>query len=150
MNDLKEKAKAIIAKGRALNDSDLIQMGLDLLDSYSPEEPIIVSSIAEVQTKKEPISMVNTNQFIMSSKRTEQKSGKEKLYVGPRENKYSDNGEDKNIITPKVEPTARNRPNIENQKVLQVCETCGKKEKVLPLYARDYYRCESCLLKGKS
>jgi len=33
MNDLKEQAKKIIAKGKALGDLELINMGLDMLDA---------------------------------------------------------------------------------------------------------------------
>jgi predicted Zn-ribbon and HTH transcriptional regulator len=36
MSDLLEKAKQIIAKGKALQDPDLIQMGMDLLEEMGP------------------------------------------------------------------------------------------------------------------
>jgi hypothetical protein len=35
MSDLKEQAKKIIAKGKMLNDPELINMGLEMLEVYS-------------------------------------------------------------------------------------------------------------------
>jgi len=40
MIDMLKNAKDLIAKGKVLNDPDLIQMGMDLLEQYSPSEPI--------------------------------------------------------------------------------------------------------------
>jgi hypothetical protein len=152
MNDLKEQAKIIIAKGKSLNDPELVRMGLEMLDAYSasamPTEAAPPVKTASSSTR------LDMSQFTMSSKGSNNiidKSGKKQsIYIGPRENKYQDDGEHKDILTPKVEPTERTRKSVEQQKVTQTCEVCGKIEKVLPLYVREFYRCESCLLKGKA
>lgn len=160
MTDLKEQAKKVIAKGKALNDPELIRMGLEMLDAYSgeTEEQQVVMPIApSPEIKKTNISSLSrfdVSQFTMSKAGSNviDKSGKKQpLYTGPRENKYQDDGSDgKDILTPQIKPTERTRKSVEQQKIIQVCEVCGKEERVLPLYVRDYYRCDSCLLKGKS
>ena len=40
MNDLKEQAKKILAKGKELNDPDLIGMALEMLEAYQPQVDI--------------------------------------------------------------------------------------------------------------
>lgn len=163
MTDLKEQAKKVIAKGKALNDPELVRMGLEMLDAYNvdtEQEQEVVMPIAPSPEVKKIITPITTagkfdmEQFTMSKAGSNiiDKSGKkQQIYIGPRSNKYEDDGvEAKDIKTPDVKPTERARKSVEEQKVLQVCEICGKKEKVLPLYIRDYYRCDSCLLKGKS
>jgi hypothetical protein len=159
MNDLKEQAKRIIAKGKTLNDPELIRMGLEMLDAYSDEVSPVASSPLPSEIKK-PTSITSNagkfdmDQFTMSKTGSNviDKSGKRQpIYIGPRQNKYADDGiEHKDIVTPQVQPIERSRKSVDATKVDQVCEVCGKKEKVLPLYARDFYRCETCLLKGKA
>lgn len=39
MIDMLKNAKDLIAKGKALGDPELIQMGMDLLDQYTPNDP---------------------------------------------------------------------------------------------------------------
>jgi len=158
-SDLKEQAKRIIAKGKTLNDPELVRMGLEMLDAYAEELDVVTTVAAPVEIKKTGTPIVTAGKFDMEqftmSKATSNvidRSGKRQpIYVGPRENKYADDGvEAKDIKTPSVQPTERSRKSIDAVKVEQKCEVCGKAEKVLPLYAREFYRCESCLLKGKS
>jgi hypothetical protein len=158
MNDLKEQAKKIIAKGKTLNDPELIRMGLDMLDAYGedvnpPPIPATVTVMPEVK-KITTAGKFDMDQFTMSKSGSNviDKSGKKQpIYIGQRQNKYEDDGIDhKDIITPKVQPTERNRKAADSTKINQTCQICGKIENVLPIYARDFYRCESCLLKGKS
>jgi hypothetical protein len=158
-SDLKEQAKKIIAKGKILNDPELVRMGLEMLDAYV-EESNVVTTVAVASEVKKIITPITTagkfdmEQFTMSKATSNviDRSGKRQpIYVGPRQNKYEDDGvEAKDIKTPSVQPTERSRKSIDATKVEQKCEVCGKAEKVLPLYAREFYRCESCLLKGKS
>ena len=159
MTDLKEQAKRIIAKGKQLNDPELIKMGADMLDAYEVDETNLIAAIAvppEVKKTITPIASAgkfDMSQFTMSkaSSNVIDRSGKKQsIYIGPRNNKYKDEGEHKDIVTPQVTPTERTRRSVEEQKVTQTCEVCGKVEKVLPIYAREFYRCESCLLKGKA
>jgi len=159
MNDLKEQAKIIIAKGKTLNDPELIRMGLEMLDAYTGESDLVATIAVPPETKKTitPIATagkLDMGQFTMSkvgsSLKVDKNGKKQQIYVGPRENKYHDEGEHKDIVTPDVKPTERTRKSSEQQKVKQTCEVCGKQELVLPLYVRDFYRCDSCLLKGKA
>jgi hypothetical protein len=155
MNDLKEQAKRIIAKGKSLNDPELVRMGLEMLDAYGEESIPVDSDITKrVATPVAMAGKFDMEQFTMSKSTSNviDKNGKRQaIYTGPRENKYADDGiEHKDITTPKVQPTERTRKSAEVSKVNQTCEVCGKVEKVLPLYAREFYRCESCLLKGKA
>ena len=159
MNDLNEQAKKIIAKGKVLNDPELIKMGLDMLDAYAVTEDTTEDEPVKSTSIRSPISTAgkfDMGQFTMSKATSNviDKNGKKQpIYVGARENKYIDDGKehkDGKNITPDVELATRNRAPVEKQKKEQKCEVCGKIEKVLPLYVRDFYRCESCLLKGKS
>ena len=166
MNDLKEQAKKVIAKGKALNDPELVRMGLEMLDAYGEdvmqEQEIvmpIVPSVPSIETKKTttPIATAgkfDMNQFAMSKSKSNviDKSGKKQpIYIGPRDNKYSDDGlEAKDVKTPDTPRVERARKPAEATKVEMTCQVCGKKEKVLRDYIyTEYYRCESCLLKGK-
>jgi len=159
MTDLKEQAKRVIAKGKALNDPELVRMGLEMLDAYSgdveQEQEIVMPIVPTPEVKRVTTAgKFDMDQFTMSKSGSNviDKSGKkQQIYIGPRKNKYEDDGKEaKDIVTPFVQPTERARASSEDTKVLQTCEVCGKREKVLPIYAREFYRCESCLLKGKA
>lgn len=153
-NELKEQAKKIIAKGKMLNDPELIKMGLDMLETYgsSKDHPV------ETDDLKNKINYTagkfDMGQFAMqktSSTLLENGGRKQPIYIGTRDNKFLDDGvEYKDIKTPEVSRAERSRKPISQQLVEQKCQICGKIEKVLPLYAREFYRCETCLLKGKS
>jgi len=172
MSDLKEQAKKIIAKGKALGDVELINMGLDMLDGFDAAKdlldekiqlaktplidriPSIIPTPSQRQHMKAASSKFDiTDQFRVNKESViSAKYGKKvSVLVSERNNKFTDDGvEAKDIETPSVQPTERSRKSIDAVKVEQKCEVCGKAEKVLPLYAREFYRCESCLLKGKS
>jgi hypothetical protein len=121
-NDLKEQAKRIIAKGKSLNDSELIRMGLEMLDVYDESNIVASTSVSpEVQKIIVPTATAgkfDMDQFIMSKANSNviDKSGKRQtVYTGPRKNNYTDDGiEAKDIKTPSVEPTERNRKSVEN------------------------------------
>jgi len=156
-SDLKEQAKKIIAKGKTLNDPELIRMGLEMLDVYEDEPEVVLTKLPSLEPKKN--NPPSSNKFDMSQfamqKNTStigKKNRKQPIEIGPRANAFLDDGKehrDNKNLTPVVELATRNRAPVEKQKVDQKCEVCGKVEKVLPLYAREFYRCESCLLKGK-
>jgi hypothetical protein len=149
-SDLKEQAKKIIAKGKTLNDPELIKMGLDMLDAYTD-----IIEPTEVQSVKSPVSNAgkfDMEQFTMSkatSNVIDKMGKKQSIYIGPRENKYKDDGvEHKEIKTPFVEPTERAR---KSDIVTATCSICGKVEKVNKIFTtmKEVYRCDSCILKGK-
>ena len=66
MIDMLKNAKDLIAKGKALGDPELIQIGMDLLEQYSPKDdpsvpggyteviPEIPDVTVEVEVAKEP------------------------------------------------------------------------------------------------
>lgn len=147
MSDLKEAAKKIIAKGKLLNDPELINMGLEMLEGYSETE-VQPATVAVMEKPKSDI----TDQFRVENKSSiDTKFGRKvPVSTGRRENKWVD---DKTEAvehigkTPPVQRTQKRRP---VNKVEVICTTCGKKQKVLKeLLYTESYRCDSCILKGK-
>ena len=152
MSDLKEQAKKIIAKGKLLNDVELINMGLDMLESIGTSDSAIEPA------KEAPTAIINkfdiTDQFrVRKESVIAAKYGKKvSVLVGERNNKFIDDGNDSSDLkgkTPDFKPTERNR---KVKKVAATCQVCGKVEHVNEIFTvgREFYRCESCVLKGKS
>lgn len=158
MTDLKEQAKKIIAKGRLLNDTELINMGLDMLDALPgmESEPVEQSVKPTVELRKQVISSVRnsdiTEQFRVENKAPiDVKYGKKiPLSAGVRENKFLDDGAeaaDLKGTTPPAKPKTRRKVN----KVEMICTVCGKQQKVLKdLLYTEAYRCDDCIMKGKA
>jgi hypothetical protein len=150
MNDLKDKAEKLIQRGKATNDFDLIRMGMDVLEALEsqPEpQPKQTSTIEKANNKFDMSQFTMQKSNVANSKINK----KQPISIEKRINQFLDDGsEAKDVKTPQVELTERNRKPVEQNKVEQKCQICGKSELVLPIYAREYYRCESCLLKGKS
>ena len=88
MNDLKEQAKKIIAKGKLLNDPELLKMGLDMLDAYqeTPEDKPMEKEISSGSDF--------TAQFRVTNNSTvNRKYGKKiQLAAGERPNLFMDDG----------------------------------------------------------
>lgn len=171
MTDLKEQAKKIIAKGKALQDPELIQMGLDMLDQFEgpsvieTAEPVknVSQSKAKLKSKnkttvksnvaavEKSTSTVTMPDFTMNRKEKQSKYGKSKSILNDvRYNAFTDDKTEAmgpEFKTPSFTPTQR-RPPVDKQKVEQTCEMCGKKDRVLPIYSREFYRCDACLMKG--
>jgi hypothetical protein len=148
MNDLKDKAEKLIQRGKATNDFDLIRMGMDVLEALESQPQPKQTLIVEKTNSKFDIG-----QFTMqkSNAMNSKINKKQTITIEKRVNQFLDDGsEAKDVKTPKVDLVERNRKSINENKVEQQCQLCGKSESVLPIYAREYYRCESCLLKGKS
>jgi hypothetical protein len=61
MTDLKEQAKKIIAKGKILNDPELIKMGLDMLDAMPDQEDIIEKGENFIKVFPELSKLFETN-----------------------------------------------------------------------------------------
>lgn len=161
MNDLKEQAKKIIAKGKALGDIELINMGLDMLDAIpeldvgqsTVEDKILETTINKKTYPKQLFDSRNiTEQFRVENKTPiDTKYGKKiPVAIGSRENKFIDDGVEAVDLIGKTPPSPPKQKRKVN-KVEMVCQVCGKKEKVLKeLVFSEYYRCESCLMKGKT
>lgn len=149
MNDLKDRAEKLIKRGKDSGDFDLIRMGMDILDALD-SKPVAKPTII---TDKVNSNKFDMGQFTMqkSSVANAKINKKQPILIEKRVNQFLDDGtEAKDVKTPATERVERNRKPSEQNKVEQKCQTCGKSELVLPIYAREYYRCENCLLKGKS
>lgn len=151
MTSLKEQAKKIIAKGKTLNDPELIRMGLDMLEGVDEEE---IPQKEEVNNIKVSSASSFIDQFRTDNKTPiDTKYGKKvAVNVAGRVNSFQDNKtEAVELIgkTPDFTPAARNR---KSKIVNAICSVCGKTESVNEIFTigREFYRCEACLLKGKS
>ena len=180
MSDLKEQAKKIIAKGKALGDAELINMGLEMLDSVDTsvadeyfhkdlldekiqlaKTPLVdrIPSIIPTPSQRLHMGVASSKFDITDQFRVKKESvisakyGKKvSVLVGERNNKFIDDGNDSSDLkgkTPDFKPTERNR---KVKKVAATCQVCGKVEHVNEIFTvgREFYRCESCVLKGKS
>ena len=150
MSDLKEQAKKIIAKGKLLNDPELINMGLEMLEVYSSDEDLAEEKIVAKNLKSSDI----TNQFKVNKKNAFDSKYSKSIPVTETErsnNFIDDFTEAVGDIgkTPSIEKTPRDR---KAPLVNAECSSCGKKEKVNVIFVQDResYTCNSCLLrKGK-
>lgn len=173
MSDLKEQAKKIIAKGKALGDAELINMGLEMLDDFDASKDLLdekiqlaktplidrIPSIIPTPSQREHMVAASSKSDITDQFRVKKESvisakyGKKvSVLVGERNNKFIDDGNDSSDLrgkTPDFKPTERNR---KVKKVAATCQVCGKVEHVNEIFTvgREFYRCESCVLKGKS
>ena len=148
MSDLKEQAKKIIAKGKLLNDPELINMGLEMLEVYSVDEETIEEPRALGPTKSNSI----TEQFrVNNSSPIDTKFGRRiALSTESRENKFVDDKTEAADLIGKTPPPKPQQKRNAVSKVEVNCSTCGKKEKILKeLLFTESYRCDSCILKGK-
>lgn len=148
MSDLKEQAKKIIAKGKLLNDPELINMGLEMLEVYSIDEETMEEPRVLGPTKSNNI----TEQFrVNNSSPIDTKFGRRiALSTGSRENKFVDDKTEAADLIGKTPPPKPKQKRKAVSKVEVTCSTCGKKEKILKeLLFTESYRCDSCILKGK-
>jgi hypothetical protein len=158
MNDLKEQAKKIIAKGKLLNDPELIKMGLDMLDAY-PVDEITPVATSNIEPERKSKASVLRDSFDMSMFKTDKESNvttkfgkKISVPTSNHVNKFLDDGSEATELkgkTPNITKTERTR---KSKMIEGVCSVCGKKELKNEIFVagREYYRCENCLLKGKS
>jgi hypothetical protein len=159
MNDLKEQAKRILAKGKLLNDPELIKMGLDMLDAYTSDDIIETTPVAKVEPERKSKASVLRDSFDMSMFKTDKESnistkfGKRvAISTTNHVNKFLDDGTEAADLKGKTPNITRAERNRKPKMVEGVCSVCGKKEIKNEIFVtgREYYRCENCLLKGKS
>ena len=173
MSDLKEQAKKIIAKGKALGDAELINMGLEMLDDFDASKDLLdekiqlaktplidrIPSIIPTPIQREHMVAASSKFDITDQFRVKKESvistkyGKKvSVLAGERNNQFNDDGTEaaeQRGKTPDFKPAERNR---KVKKVAATCQVCGKVEHVNEIFTvgREFYRCESCVLKGKS
>lgn len=159
MNDLKEQAKKIISKGRLLNDPELIKMGLDMLDAYPIEDVAAPVEAIKAEPERKTKSSMLRDSFDMSMFKTDKESNvstkfgkKVAISTSNHTNKFLDDGTEAADLKGKTPDITRAERNRKPKMVEGVCSVCGKKEIKNEIFVtgREYYRCENCLLKGKS
>jgi hypothetical protein len=136
-----EKMKA----GIETNDMDLVRVGFEELTGQvttSPKESPTPVKLEEASPKKDDFS-----DFIVSPQSSGAKSrvAKTEPVVGGQNNTFVDEGiEAKDIETPQITPSPRNRP--PSQMVELSCHKCGKTEKVASnLVQGEFHRCGKCI-----
>lgn len=103
------------------------------LNASKPPEP------EKQQTKQ---TRVVNSDFIVQQPETE--SQRRKIPVKAKKNEWNDNGEFKEIETPRTERTPRNRE--KSKKIETECYICGKTFYVDPRYVYgEYQRCNRCI-----
>lgn len=148
-----QKALALIKKGVALNDEELIQMGNELLLEYK-KSFATGDLIHHNDTEPANISPDENGyitQAIDPDKPRTRADGKTYARragaVQAGENKWTDDGTEGNdegneILKKFTRQTKRNRPPAQKKEV--VCARCNKKEFVTPALYRSYYVCSRC------
>ena len=101
--------------------------------------------LAKKQEEEQEIVADDEDVSVDSNFRVQRKeSGPRREAVKARKNTWSDNGEHKDIDTPDIEPTPRNRKKA--HKVEKKCHVCGKVFPVHPsLISGEFWRCDRCI-----
>jgi hypothetical protein len=108
-----------------------------LLDALSSDSKKQASNTAKPSTK----SVVVDDNFMV--KKTDDNNNRRKEPVRARRNDWVDEGEFRDIETPKVERTPRNRQ--QSKKVDVDCSVCGRSFKEDPKFIYgEYHRCSRC------
>ena len=131
-----------IRVGIETENMDLVRVGFEELTGQVTTSPKESPTIKESSSKKDDFS-----DFIASPQSSDTKSrvAKTEPVVGGQNNTFVDEGiEAKDIETPQVTPSPRNRPPI--QMVELSCHKCGKTEKVASnLVQGEFHRCGKCI-----
>jgi len=141
-----DTAKDLLKKGMALNDPELIKMANELLADIEtpPEEP------KEEDPQKDSLVIRNEDNFISSitDDKNIRSTNATPVNQGKRQNLFVDDKIDAmDVITPDYTPTVRDRKKA--KKVEQKCEECRKTTIVPEAHSRDFFVCDSCLIKRR-
>jgi hypothetical protein len=110
-----------------------------LTENSSPVE--MLNNSDKPEPIEEDFLKKNNPEFTMNSEKAERPR---RSTVKARQNTWRDEGEDRHIETPTVNPTPRNRKPPAKKAV--TCSGCGKKENVQSsLVYGEYYRCSRCV-----
>ena len=136
---IKDTAKALLEKGVATGDEELINLANELLESLSPPK----------QNKK---SSPNEDYIAPSKNENAQSDSQgrraktEPMDAKKRENEFVDDGtEHKDEVTPDYVPSPRGRKSFKEVKM--ICARCDKSFDVHPVHKRENYICNSCVKK---
>jgi len=107
-----------------------------LLSALTPKEKVVEESQPEEKVVED---------FTMHKEKVSNGvKNRRKEPVKARQNTWTDTGEHREIETPDVQRTPRNRPSPKKKDVL--CNACGKTFKVnASIVYGEYYRCERCV-----
>lgn len=95
------------------------------------------------EVSEEPTETI-AEDFTMHKDKKNGVKDRRKQPVRARANTWTDTGEHREIETPKVQRTPRNRPSPKKKDVK--CNSCGKTFKVnASIIYGEYYRCERCV-----
>jgi hypothetical protein len=95
------------------------------------------------ETKNEPVKKTENQPFITDSK-PKVSGQKRREPVRAKENQWEDTGEHRNVITPEVSITPRNRK--PPSQTSANCHVCGKSFKVDKRFVYgEFYRCDRCV-----
>ena len=141
-----DTAKELLKKGMALNDSELIKMANELLASIEtpPEKP------KEENPQKDSLVIRNEDNFIspITDDKNVRTVNATPVNQGKRQNLFIDDKIDAmDVITPDYTPTLRDRKKA--KRVEQKCEECRKISIVPEAHSRDFFVCDSCLVKRR-
>tara|TARA_B100000902_G_scaffold284953_1_gene270955 strand:- start:8275 stop:8649 length:375 start_codon:yes stop_codon:yes gene_type:complete len=108
------------------------------------QKAALLSALAETEEVIEEAEETSdiTEDFRVVKKSSLKSNGRREP-VKARQNTWTDTGEHKDIATPDVQRTPRNRPPPRKKNV--VCNACGKSFKVnASIVYGEYYRCDRC------
>jgi hypothetical protein len=101
----------------------------------------IYNSEEKNQPEKENTPKANENDFVMNKQQSY--SGKRKEPVKAKQNQWVDTGEFKDVTTPEISRTPRNRP--APKKVKTNCHVCGRNFDADSRFVfGEFHRCDRC------
>ena len=143
-----------IKKGILDNDMQQVIEGFELLTGQEvrPKETTVGDlELLEQETTAEEVVKLSTSSkdLDFSTEPKKQSTGKQRTArrepISVGENQFVDDGmEDKDIITPDISLTPRDRPPAETVEV--ACHVCNKTYQVNPVVlGGEFYRCDKCV-----
>jgi formylmethanofuran dehydrogenase subunit E len=120
----------------------------DFVGSLTEEQKAQLLNALAPKAKEEPVEQPNekiVEDFTMhKDKGSNGVKDRRKQPVKAKANTWTDTGEHREVATPDVQRTPRNRPTPKKKDVL--CNACGKTFKVnANIVYGEYYRCERCV-----
>jgi hypothetical protein len=137
-----DTAKALLKKGIAMGDQELINLANELL------EPVSDSGLSQQEPKRSDENFIAPAKNEDSSSPSTGRRAKSEPISKNRTNKFVDGGIDCKSVedeTPEYVPTIRERKAFKT--TVMKCARCDKNFDVHPVHARENYICNSCVRK---